>query len=306
MADYSNMQEGLVNDDNDARIIDMVFSNPFKKLWDISQFFLFYSSKYIEERGLHHIEKQILDDLLEKVFFPRFDFIRHPIAKKFMNHLYEIKPEINKVNVDKIFNDVQTMGLHPSGDKFIEEYDIFVSTLESKCSYREGTHHLEKSISGADYCCLMEGDVNNDDDPRPIDIIFSEPFKRIYYLSQFFIYSIKPEVDAGQSEEDPANINLHFEYYNILALDHFEKNIIDNLFEHVFFPRFRYIQHPLIKKLCGGRDQENRPVINKNFVDKIFDDIVQLDLHPLESKFTEEFKFFVDELNFKNPYDSNR
>jgi hypothetical protein len=126
MADYSNIKS-----------LDVVMTPSMKKLFYLSIFFLLESGNLIEERGVHDIKKQVMDDILEKAIYPKLDYINHPLAKKFMDQNVETKPDVTPDMVNRIIKDVVELELYPSipAEDFEKEFDDFCANMSKERVY---------------------------------------------------------------------------------------------------------------------------------------------------------------------------
>lgn len=110
----------------------------------LSLFFLKHSDRYIEERGTSDIKKEIMDDILEKVIYPKLDYIKHPLAKKFMDHNFQEKPDITPEFAERVMKDVEELEMHPLGKDFKKEFEAFCEEMSKDRIYGDYERLEEK------------------------------------------------------------------------------------------------------------------------------------------------------------------
>ena len=135
MADYSNIKS-----------FDLIMTPSLKKLFYLSIFFLLESDRFIAERGVHDIKKQMMDDILEKSIYPKLDYINHPLAKKFMDHTVEEKPDITPDFVERVLKDIAELDIHPKykGEDFEKEFNAFCEEMGKNRTYGDYVRREEE------------------------------------------------------------------------------------------------------------------------------------------------------------------
>lgn len=135
MADYKHIKS-----------IDLIMTPSMKKMFYLSIFFLLKDDRFIAERGVHDIKKHVLDDILEKVLYPKFQYINHVLAKKFSDYKVEIKPDITPKLVERIIKDIVELDLYPGveGKDFEKEFETFCETMSADRSYGDYTRREEE------------------------------------------------------------------------------------------------------------------------------------------------------------------
>ena len=127
MADYSNFTD-----------IDIKYSSEFKELYYLSLFCLQYNESYVSDRPVDHAAmKHLRDRFLELTVFPMLRYIPHPVASKYTDSSFEVKPDFTEADLSTIKSDLASWGTvnDLSGDAFTTAFQAFITTLEDNSPY---------------------------------------------------------------------------------------------------------------------------------------------------------------------------